>query len=139
MKIFFVSLLLILVTSNLNAQSNDKTEYEAVSIEMVLARESTVITRKPYGRNVKIIYDKFFRSYYITFYNEESEYGYFNLFYVKDLNDQNKTIRMRTKDDSIMFVIDALKTKGNMTIITEERSDGITGYFIITNAVKISD
>lgn len=118
------------------SQNNDKINYKATSIELILTENNKVIAKKPYGRNVEIVYDKFFKSYYITFYNEKSEYGYFKLFYISELNDGNGSVKMRTEDNSIMYVVDHLKTEGVMMIMAEKEVDGATGYYMIHNIVQ---
>ena len=133
-KIIFLTILIS--PYFIKAQTKDEFKYKATSIELVLMDGDKVLSRKPYGRDINITYDKFFKSYYITFYNEESEFGYIKLFYIKELGDASGTVRMRTEQNDIVNVVDMLKSKGGMVIMLEQKVNNATGCYMIYNAVS---
>ena len=131
--------IILLLTCSLFGYSQtdpDKVHYKAKSAEIVFMDGDKIVTEKPYGKNIDIIYDKFFKSFHITFYNETGTYSAFDLYYISTNDDPNGSIRMRTNENSIMHVVNLLDEKGALMLMADEKFDGLVAYIFFEGAIK---
>lgn len=122
---------------NIYSQSNsNKIYYKAEGItQLFMNTKSEILINRPYGNKVNIEFDTFFKSYYITYYNEKGEYTYFRLSFLKDIDGQ---IRMNDENNVIYNVIDNINKNGSLIIQLDQRIDNNSMILGITKVVKIN-
>lgn len=135
-KILFI--IFIFISLNGNAQNNtNKVYYNAPKIDLLLKTGDELDTY-PWGINVLITYDKYFKSLSISFTDEQNKKNIFEFYFVKILDDPNDNeepfIKMRTKNNEIVFVTDRLQINGSLMINQDDKKS----VFVIENAKKIT-
>ncbi|WP_283636668.1 hypothetical protein [Aquaticitalea lipolytica] len=132
MKSILILFTLCLLTET-NAQ--DKVRYTAPMIEIVMIENNEIVMRKPEGKNVKIEFDKFFKTYYITYYDDRGSYVYLNLSYLTGemVNDEH-VWRMHDQNKNYFIVADQIKTKNRLVITVETKLGGeMKAHYWISN------
>lgn len=117
------------------ANAQDKVRYTAPMMEIVMIENDEIVLRKPEGKNVKIEFDKFFKTYYITYYDERGSYVYLNLSYLTGemVNDEH-VWRMYDQNKNYFIVADQIKTKNRLVITVETKLDGdMKAHYWISN------
>lgn len=132
-KIFIVGALIIF--SNVYTQNdNRKVIYTDGVMDMTLIDKDGNEFTKPYGVDVEVIYDSFFKSYKIYFMNELNEYSKFMFTYIRDNNESSILVKSHTGDLSSLF--DLLETK-KMLIIANE-NERYMSFFVIEKLKRIN-
>lgn len=136
MKKTFLLIIFSVLSAAIYAQnSTDKLIHKADSMKYVfMDNNNKIVSEIPTGRNIEITYDKFFKSYFITYYSEEGKYCYIEFFYVKD-NPDGISIRMRDKKNNVFNLIDTLEKHGTLFIQVEERTNGLSAIISITSGI----
>ena len=101
----------------------------------VTNQNNEIVMRKPEGKNVKIEFDKFFKTYYITYYDDRGSYVYLNLSYLTGemVNDEH-VWRMHDQNKNYFIVADQIKTKNRLVITVETKLGGeMKAHYWISN------
>lgn len=135
-----VIILLILSSNIIISQTSDKITYVAYKIDMLFIKDGIEVSRLPYGKDVTITYDKFWKSYILEFHKENSS-GFFNLKYVSEIevdNDIGRVFKMSTgiNNDEIVYVTDGIENKGLLLIMVNDFPEKGTAYLEIKDVKK---
>jgi len=134
-NLFFFSIFSIVV----NAQNFDYEKvnrenniFGAESIYMVLIDSNNVVnTEMPWGKNVTILNDKFFKSYQIIYTNKEGKLEYINFDYLKGSGSGTTYYSERESKSEYVF-FDTLKEGDKVYIFAKsEKIKGFTMFFVI--------
>ena len=115
--------------------TENKISYKADAMIMFFVNSRNEITlEKPFANKVNIIYDTFFKSYYITFYEEDGTYGYYQFYFVSDK--ENNVKRMSSDDNSMSYIYDNMENQGKLLIVNENKIDGHTACLEIIGVIR---
>ncbi len=135
-KILFTIFILISLKGIAQNESN-KVYYRASKIDLLLKTDND-LTEHPWGINVLITYDKYFKSLLITFTDEQNKKNLWEFYFVEVFDepddDQEPFIHMRTKNDESVWVTNRLHINGSLQIT----QDDMKSVFVIANAKKIT-
>ena len=123
------------ICSTLYCQTNNNSKiyYSAQSIILKVKKDETTIAEKPYGSNVTIAYDTFFKSFEIRFTDEKNVKQVIFLYYVREYPDEIfRNIMGYYKDgwDSPYLIFNALP-KGYLSFTAMEQIEGHDFTYII--------
>ncbi len=136
-KIFLILSICFFSLASLAQEKKHEISYKSEYMGLgFINSKNEVVNEKPFGRDVKIIYDNFFKSYYIEFYKEDGTYSYYKFYFVS--NNPDKSLRMRTENNSISNILDTLTKDGTLLIVKDKRfDDGLLGYLVIRGSTRI--
>ena len=132
-KIFL--LILFFNLSSFSQTNEDKISYSAESIKMVILENGKIINETPYGKNITIVYDTFFKSYYITFYNDENEFSALKLKFLSENSDG--TTRTYDTFNKNYIVTNNLDENGVLYWLAEKKYENRHAAFVVTGAKKL--
>ncbi len=118
---------------------DDKFYYESDTINFIVTKEKggEEVLRKPVGKSVLIIYDKFFKSYSISYLNEDGKAEFFDLKYNPEFkgSEIKNAFRMEDSHGNTWYILDQLNSLGRLKILDARlRNDGLVPWFIIEYA-----
>lgn len=132
-------LFIIFILISLNGEAQNKTNkiyYKASKIDLLYKKDGDLEIH-PWGVNVLITYDKYFKSFTISFTDERNKKNLFKFYYVSilDENDDNNVpfIKMRTENNEFVYVSNRLQINGSLQIT----QDDMQSVFAIENAKKL--
>ncbi len=134
MKKIFIIIMMSLPLINY-CQQNDNEKYTAEGFYVTQIDINGNEKELPYGKNVKIIYDTFFKSYDITFVARNGENWGWKLDYLGVFD--NGIIKMKDHSGNIFTIIDFLKEKGTFAIMSEKDEDGNIYLYHMKNAKRL--
>ena len=136
MKNFFLLIILLINLSALS-QNDSKTYYSAKAIHIsFIDNAGKILLNKPDGNNVEIIYDNFFKSYYITYYTEDNKYVYNKYSYIRENEYGTKTMYDDNNNKNIFHVTDSVVKDSRIVIQLDQKINGLTCFYIISDVVK---
>jgi len=134
MKQVLIFIFVLGIGSNLLGQ--DKIYYKADGMYLVL-KEDGRETEIPFGKNVRIEYDKFFKSYGILYDSSDGTTGGIILSYIEKKKKEN-IVRMIDRENGINFSVrDLLNENGILFMFFEKKEDGVMKVFVIKGATKL--
>lgn len=132
-KIIF--LFLFINFASFSQSANSKVSYTSPSITMIILENGKIINEIPYGKDVTIIYDTFFKSYEITFYDKENNLSAIKLNYLSDKSDgTTKTYDTFNKN---YVVTNKLDKNGVLYWLAEKKYENRYVAFVATDAKKL--
>ena len=114
---------------------NDIQKYQAKTISASLYdNNNKLISEKLFGKEVKIDYDKVFKSYTVTFYNEHYKLIKKKFIFISQDEDGYKKMESDTGENVI--IIDTLEN-GGLIIQTATTKENTTLIFITSKTTKL--
>ncbi len=123
-------------TTSSNALSTEqgKVIYNAEACYLITYHNGNKVITKPQGNKVEIDRDLFFKSYKISFYDENGERQQINLSLLKDYG--NGLYSMVDHFNNVVLVTDNLNDKGILNISHTDESNNVDCVVKITGASK---
>lgn len=119
-------------------QRTDEVNYSASLMEMVLLKGDKVILKKPFGSGLEIVFDNYFKSYYITYYDEYGTFAYMRLsFLSKEVSERGTIIyKMHDQRDNLWTLVDQIEMQNQLVIMMNKKVEGNDAILLITNVVR---
>jgi len=136
MKSVLIFSLLFILSNKINAQ--DKIYYNSPMMEIVILQNNEIGLKKPFGRNIEIEFDKFFKTYYLTYYDENGTYSYFKLSFLKDVGSVGKedVWIMYDEGNNKYVVANQIETKGRLVLGVENTLQGDKPSYFWINDIQ---
>ena len=135
-----LSAILLLMQISISGYSQDKIKYTGTTIEMIYYSKSNneTIDTTPMGKPVELVYDTFFKSWLIIYYNEKKERQSMKLKYIQKAPDDIDV--MKDSLNANFAVINSIKTDKALLIkpVDIQFKEGVNGYYRISG-IKLSN
>ncbi|MCF8370972.1 MAG: hypothetical protein K9H64_05070 [Bacteroidales bacterium] len=132
MLIMFIQFSLFFFVSN-----EDKVYYSASGIYMnLLDGNLELVTSVPFGKKPSIVYDRFFKKYYIEFKDEKDELSYVEFIFFGYT--QEGYMRFKDPSNATYWLIDMLKENSTLTFVSEKLTDnGLVSMLVIKDIKEV--
>ncbi len=128
--IFIIFTISIPFFASAQSSNSDKLKYKAEGIYMTFQDDSgKTVNKVPLGKSPNITYDIFFKSYYLSWEDENGQLGDMKLSYI--MTDENGFLKMKDTFGNIYHVANYMDSHGKLLLISEEKAEGyITGILV---------
>ncbi len=128
-------ILLLFVVSSIGAKDTNSISYDAPGAFFVYyAADHTEVFRKPFGKEIEIYYDTFFKSYTLIYTNSEGRDLSVKFDYTGENQEQHCTYATDNGGGK-WYIYDDLKNHGFLRIFNSEQSAGRDWCILIENAI----
>jgi len=117
---------------------NDIEVYSADILYMVAwgSENNEIISKKPYGRNVEVKFNRVFKSIVITFFTEDNEPNILRFSYIQDVK-KTDAWRMNIQGENNCMVYNYLPEYGKLIMMYEKLyENGTVVGLLVENAIK---
>lgn len=117
-------------------ENSDVLKYSTATFTAILYNSNgEVANQKILGKNVKIYFDKVFKSYIVEFENEDNNMTKWKFIFIRNLGAD--VLQMETHQGESVKVIDKL-SDGGLIIINDRFDDGTWLSYITSRATKLN-
>ena len=117
-------------------ENSDIVQYSASTYTAILYNSNNeIVNQKIVGKNVKIYFDKIFKSYIVEFENEDNNMTKYKFIFIRNLGAD--VMQMETHQGESVKIIDKL-SDGGLIIINDRFDDGTWLSYITSRATKIN-
>ena len=117
-------------------ENSDIAKYSASTYTAILYNSNNeIVNQKIVGKNVKIYFDKIFKSYIVEFENEDNNMTKYKFIFIRNLGAD--VMQMETHQGESVKIIDKL-SDGGLIIINDRFDDGTWLSYITSRATKIN-
>ena len=140
-KTKFMKKLILFITLSIysfaqSQENSDIVQYSASTYTAILYNSNNeIVNQKIVGKNVKIYFDKVFKSYIVEFENEDNNITKYKFIFIKNLG--ANVMQMETHQGESVKIIDKL-SDGGLIIINDRFDDGTWLSYITSRATKIN-
>jgi hypothetical protein len=138
MKKIFFAIFTISMTLFVSAQSSnsDELKYKGDGIYMTFQDDSgKTVNKVPLGQPPNITFNNFFKSYYLSWTDENGQLGDMKLSYI--MTDENGYFKMKDTFGSIFHVANYMNSNGKLLLVSEEKANGYTIVTLIEGIKKL--
>lgn len=140
-KTKFMKKLILFITLSIysfvqSQENSDIVQYSASTYTAILYNSNNeIVNQKIVGKNVKIYFDKIFKSYIVEFENEDNNMTKYKFIFIRNLGAD--VMQMETHQGESVKIIDKL-SDGGLIIINDRFDDGTWLSYITSRATKIN-
>jgi hypothetical protein len=119
--------------------SQDKMKYSGESIQLIYSDENNkIISEVPLGKPVELYYDAFYKSWQITYYDENKTDNTFKLRYLQTTPDD--ICIMQDHLESKFMVVNSIGLYGVLFIkpLNAKLNNGLSGYYRINGIKRVN-
>ena len=117
-------------------ENSDIVQYSASTYTAILYNSNNeIVNQKIVGKNVKIYFDKIFKSYIVEFENEDNNMTKYKFIFIRNLGAD--VMQMETHQGESVKIIDKL-SDGGLIIINERFDDGTWLSYGTSRATKLN-
>ena len=117
-------------------ENSDIVQYSASTYTAILYNSNNeIVNQKIVGKNVKIYFDKVFKSYIVEFENEDNNMTKYKFIFIRNLGAD--VLQMETHQGESVKIIDKL-SDGGLIIINERFDDGTWLSYGTSRATKLN-
>jgi hypothetical protein len=133
--------LILIITLSLysfaqSQENSDIVKYSAATFTAILYNSNNeIVNQKIVGKNVKIYFDKVFKSYIVEFENEDNNLTKYKFIFIKNLG--ANVMQMETHQGKSVKIIDEL-SDGGLIIINDKFDDGTWLSYGTSRATKLN-
>ena len=111
------------ITSSAQTSSTDEVKYKADGIYITFQNNSgKTVNRVPLGKSPNITFNKFFKSFYISWRDENGQLGDMKLFFI--MSKDKDSFKMKDTFGNIYTVVNRMGSHGKLLLISEEIING---------------
>ena len=118
------------------SSNSDELKYKADGIYMTFQDDSgKTVNKVPLGKSPNITFNKFFKSYYLSWKDENNQLGDMKLSYI--MTDENGYFKMKDTFGNIYHVANYMDSHGKLLLVSEKKANGYTIVTLVEGIKKL--
>lgn len=138
MKNIIFAIFTISMTLFASAQSsnNDELKYKGDGIYMTFQDDTgKTVNKVPLGKSPNITFNNFFKTYYLSWTDENGQLGDMKLSYI--MTDENGYFKMQDTFGNIFYVANYINSNGKLLLVSDEKANGYTIVTLVEGIKKL--